>query len=81
MTYGNFKDLNRRTGEKRKNLRKEKYTHLLQTIFGGADLADIQLISKFNKRFRLSLCVIDIYVRVIPLKDKKALQLLMLFKF
>ena len=27
----------------------------------GADLADIQLISKFNKVFRFLLCVIDIY--------------------
>ena len=40
----------------------------------GADLADMQLISKFNKGFRLLLCVIDIYSKytwVIPLKDKK----------
>ena len=27
----------------------------------GADLADMQLISKFNKGFSFSLCVIDIY--------------------
>ena len=34
----------------------------------------MHLISKFNKRFRFLLCVIDIfskYARVIPLKDKK----------
>ena len=34
----------------------------------------MQLISKFNKGFRFSLCVIDIcskYVWVVPLKDKK----------
>ena len=40
----------------------------------GAYLADMQLISKFNKRFRYSLCVIDIfskYAWVVPLKDKK----------
>ena len=40
----------------------------------GADLADMQLISKFNKGFRFLLCVIDIfnkYAWVIPLKDKK----------
>ena len=39
-----------------------------------ADLADIQLLSKFNKRFRFLLCVIDIYNKytwVIPLKDKE----------
>ena len=40
----------------------------------GADLADMQLISKFNKGIRLLLCVFDIftkYVWVILLKDKK----------
>ena len=38
----------------------------------GADLTDMQLISKFNKEIRFLLCVIDIfskYVCVIPLKD------------
>ena len=43
----------------------------------------MQLISTFKKVFRFLLCVIDIYseyVWVIPLKDKKELQLLMLFK-
>ena len=40
----------------------------------GADLADMQLISKFNKGFRFLLCVIDIFIKyawVVPLKDKK----------
>ena len=40
----------------------------------GADLADMQLVSKFNKGSRFLLCVIDIYskyARVIPLKVKK----------
>ena len=40
----------------------------------GADLADMQLISKFNKECRSLLRVIDIYSKyawVIPLKDKK----------
>ena len=40
----------------------------------GADLADMQLISKFNKGFRFLLCVIDIFSKnawVVPLKDKK----------
>ena len=44
----------------------------------GADLADIQLISKFNKKFRFLLCVIDIYnkyPRFIPLKDKKGITI------
>ena len=40
----------------------------------GADLADMQLMSKFNKGFKFLLCVIDIfskYAWVVPLKDKK----------
>ena len=43
----------------------------------GAGLADIQLTSKFNKRFRFLLCDIDIYSKyawVIPLKDKNAFE-------
>ena len=43
----------------------------------------MQLLSKFNNGIRFSLCVIDIcrkYACAINLKDKKALQLLMLFK-
>ena len=38
----------------------------------GADLADMQLISNFNKGFRFLLCVINIfskYAWVVPLKD------------
>ena len=44
----------------------------------GEDLADMQLISKFNKGFRFLLCVIDIYSKyawVIPLKDKKGITI------
>ena len=44
----------------------------------GADLADVQLISKFNKGIRFLLCVIDIfgkYAWVIPLKDKKGITI------
>ena len=40
----------------------------------GADLADMQLISKFDKGLRFLLCVIDIfnkYAWVVPLKDKR----------
>ena len=43
-----------------------------------ADLAHMQLISKFNERFRFLLCVIDIYTKyawVIPLKDKKGITI------
>ena len=43
-----------------------------------AGVAELQLISKFNKGFRFLLCVIDIYskyARVIPLKDKKGITI------
>ena len=38
----------------------------------------MQLISKFNKEFRLLLCVIDIfskYAWIVPLKDKKGVSI------
>ena len=44
----------------------------------GADLADMQLVSKFNKGFRFLLCVIDIfskYAWVVPLKNKKRVSI------
>ena len=44
----------------------------------GADLADMQLASKFNKGFRFLLCVIDIfskYAWVVPLKDKNGVSI------
>ena len=40
----------------------------------GADLADMQLTSKFNKGLRFLLCAINIfrkYAWVVPIKDKK----------
>ena len=49
----------------------------------GADLADMQLISKFNKGIRFLLYVIDIfnkYAWVIPLKDKKGITITNAFK-
>ena len=45
----------------------------------GADLEDMQLISKFNKGFRFWLSVIDIYSKyawvIITLKDKKGITI------
>ena len=44
----------------------------------GTGLAEMQLKSKFNKRFRFLLCVIDIYSKYawdIPVKDKKGITI------
>ena len=61
-----------------KNFNKRKvHSPFIDNIW-GADLADMQLINKFNKGFRFLLCVIDIYSKyawVIPLKDKKAITI------
>ena len=49
----------------------------------GVDLADMQLLSKFNKGFRFLLCVIDIfseYAWVISLKDKKDISIVNAFQ-
>ena len=43
-----------------RKLRKRKVYSGFRDNIWGADLADMQLISKFNKRFRFLLCVIDI---------------------
>ena len=49
----------------------------------GVDLADMQLISKFNKGFRFLLCIIDIFskfVWVVPLKYKKGVSIVNAFQ-
>ena len=51
--------------------RRKVYSSFKYNIW-GADLADMQLISKFNKEIRFLLCVIDIFIKyvwVISLKD------------
>ena len=48
-----------------------------------ADLADMQLISQFNKGFRFLLCIIDIfskYAWVVLLKDKKGISIVNAFQ-
>ena len=57
-----------------RKLKKTKVYSGFKDNLWGAGLADMQLISKFNKGFRFLLCVIDIfsnYAWVISLKDKK----------
>ena len=58
-----------------KKFKKRKVYSEFKDNIWGADLADMQLISKFNKGF-LS-CVIDIFIKyawVVPLKDKKGVS-------
>ena len=57
-----------------RKLKKTKVYSGFKDNLWGAGLADMQLISKFNKGFRFLLCVIDIfsnYAWVLSLKDKK----------
>ena len=64
-----------------KNLKKKVYSAFKDNIW-AADLADIQLISKFNKGFRFLSRVIDIYSKyawVVPLKGKKGLSIVKVF--
>ena len=49
----------------------------------GVNLADMQLLSKYNKGIRFLLCVIDIfskYVWVVPLKNKKVISIVKAFQ-
>ena len=65
-----------------KRSRKRKVYSSFKDNIWGVDLADMQLISKYNKGIRYLLCVIDLfhqYAFVVPL-TKKELPLLMHFK-
>ena len=49
----------------------------------GVDLADIQLLSKYNKGYKFLLCVIDVYTKyasVVSLKDKKGISIVNVFQ-
>ena len=65
-----------------KKFKKRKVYSSFRDNIWGADLADMQLLSKFNKGYRFLLCVIDIfrkYAWVIPLKDKKCVSIVTAF--
>ena len=65
-----------------RKLKKRKVYSGFKDNIWVVDLADMQLISKFNKGFRFLLCVIDIfskYAQVVPLKDKKAISIVYVF--
>ena len=49
----------------------------------GVDLADIQLLSKYNKGYKFLLCIIDVYTKyasVVSLKDKKGISIVNVFQ-
>ena len=57
-----------------RNFKKRAVYSRFKENLWGAHLADMQLISKFDKGFRFLLCVTDIFIKytwVFPLKDKK----------
>ena len=66
-----------------RKLEKRKVYSSFRDNIWGEDLADMQLLSKFNKGFRFLLCVIDIdskFAWVIPLKDKKGVSIVNAFQ-
>ena len=57
--------------------KRKLHSSFTDNIWGGY-LADVQLISRFNKGFRFLLCVIDLYCKyawVISSKDKKCITI------
>ena len=66
----------------RKFNKRKVYSSFKDNIW-GADLADMQLLSKFNKGIKYLLCVIDLfskYAFVVPLKDKKGISIVNAFQ-
>ena len=66
----------------RKFEKRKVYSTFKDNIW-GVDLADMLLLSKYNKGIRFSLCAIDIfskYTWVVPLKDKKAISIVKAFQ-
>ena len=66
-----------------RKLKKRKVYSAFKDNIWGVVLADMQLLSTFNRGFRFLLCVIDIfskYAWVIPLKDKQGISIVNVFK-
>ena len=66
-----------------KKFKKRKVYSTFKDNIWGADLADMQLLSKYNKGIRFLLCVIDVfskYAWVVPLKDKKGISIVKAFQ-
>ena len=66
----------------RKLNRRMVYSSFKDNIW-GADLSDMQLMSKYSKGIRFLLCFIDLfrkYVWVVPLKDKRGISIVNSFQ-
>ena len=66
-----------------KKFKKRKVQAAFKDNIWGADLADMQLLSRHNKGIKFLLCVIDIfskYAWVVPLKDKKGISIVTAFQ-
>ena len=66
-----------------KKFKRRKLFSSFKDNIWGADLADMELISKVNKGFTFLLCVIDIfskYAWVVLLKDKKGMTIFNAFQ-
>ena len=66
-----------------RKFKKRKVQSAFKDNIWGADLADMQLLSKYNKGIRFLLCVIDIfskYASVVLLKDKKGISIVKVFQ-
>ena len=66
----------------RKFKKRKVYSSFKDNIW-GADLADMQSLSKFNKGIKYILCVIDLfskYAFLVPLKDQKGISIVNAFQ-
>ena len=66
----------------RKFKKRKGYSYFRDNIW-GVDLADMQLLSKYNKGVKYLLCAIDLfskYVWVVPIKDKKGTSIVNAFQ-
>ena len=66
-----------------RKLKKRKVYSAFKDNIWAADLADMQLLSRYNKGIRFLLCFIDIfskYAWVVPLKDKKGISIVKAFQ-
>ena len=66
-----------------KKFEKRKVHAAFKDNIWGADLADMQLLSKYNKGITFLLCVIDIfskYAWVVPMKDKNGISIVKAFQ-